>query len=277
MTPQLTVPSADQIFQRVLSAHLPRPQFKKLQGTTALVAGLGGGSNIAELLARKGIGGLIIADLDIYEEHNVRQRGCTLSALGQEKTVAMRRRLLDVNPHLSIHMVSQGITMENVEVLVKRSDYVIDMLDFSALGEKIALYRAAKAQKKIVLTAPSVVNGAVLYVFAPEGPTYEEFFGFDESLSKTEMSLRFLKKLIPDYPSEAPEAMYQAAAKGLRTIPLDAVGVDQAAVLLVAALENLVLGRDERVVFIPRGIQVDLSNPAYLGKIIQFDDEEESQ
>ncbi|MDF1662620.1 MAG: ThiF family adenylyltransferase [Planctomycetota bacterium] len=275
MQTNLVVPSPDQIFQRVLTAHLPRPSFDKLQATTALVAGLGGGSNIAELLARKGIGGLIIADLDIYEEHNVRQRGCSLSTLGEEKTVAMRARLLDINPHLSIHTVSQGITLENVDELVRQSDYVIDMLDFSALSEKIALYRAARRQKKTVLTAPSVINGAVLYVFGPEGPTYEDFFGFDPSLNKQDMSLRFLKKLIPDYPPEAPESMYRQAARGQRNIPLDAVGVDQASVLLVAALENLVLGRDDRVIFAPRGIQVDLSNPQFFIKVIQFSDIEE--
>jgi molybdopterin/thiamine biosynthesis adenylyltransferase len=260
----------DVIFQRSLSAHLPRHSFAKICDATVLVAGLGGGSNIAELLARKGVGHLILADLDVYEPHNIRQRGSTTNTWGREKVEVMSERLLQINPHLKLIPACKGITLENVGDLVGRSDYLVDMLDFHALKEKVALHQAARKAHKIVVTAPSVVNGAVLYVFTPEGPSFEEFFGYDPDLALADLGSRFLDRLIPHFPPEAPEVLYRAAARGERTIPLDAVGVDQAAVLAVAAVENLVLGRNDRVVRIPRGIQIDVSDPSYLARIVDF-------
>ncbi len=86
----------------------------------------------------------------------------------------------------------------------------------------------------------------------------------------TEIGPRFLKRLVPRFPAEAPKEMYVAAARGERTLPLDAVGVEQASVLLVAALENLVLGRPERVVFVPKGILVDASDPGFLAAVVDY-------
>ncbi|NKB61873.1 MAG: hypothetical protein GKR95_06955 [Gammaproteobacteria bacterium] len=69
-----------------------------------------------------------------------------------------------------------------------------------------------------------------------------------------------MEHLIPYFPDEAPQSVYTSAAEGKRTIPLDAVGVDQAAVMAVSALINLVAGREDKVVFVPRVMQVDTSN-----------------
>ncbi len=266
----VATPSLEEIFQRSLTAHLPPPRFERLRSCRVLIAGLGGGSNIAELLVRKGVGRLVLADLDHYECHNVRQRGCTTRTLGRSKVEVMRERLLDINPHAEVVGIPEGITLANADRLARESDFVVDMIDFHSLREKVALYRAARLAGKWTLTAPSVVNGAILYVFAPDGVPFERFFGYEEGLPPGELGTRMLRRLIPRYAPEAPESMYLAAARGERTIPLDAVGVDQAAVLLVSALENLALGRTERVVSVPRGIQVDVSDPAYLARIVDF-------
>jgi len=263
-------PNLEALFHRSLSAHLPGPEFARLQKTSVLIAGLGGGSNIAELLARKGVGRFVIADLDVYEPHNIRQRGSTSATWGKEKVEVMAERLRDINPFASVTAVREGVTLANARDLVRQTDVAVDMLDFHALKEKVALHRAAREQGKTVLTAPSVVNGAVLYVFAPGGPTFEDFFEYREGLPLGEQALRFLKRLIVHFPPEAPEELYRAAARGERTIPLDAVGVDQAAVLTAAAIENLALGRTARVVTVPRGIQIDASDPGALARIVDF-------
>jgi molybdopterin/thiamine biosynthesis adenylyltransferase len=182
----------------------------------------------------------------------------------------MRDRLLDVNPHLQVVAESNGVTLDNVGALVRQSDIVVDMIDYHGIHEKVALYREARRQGKFVVTAPSIVNGGMLYVFHPEGITWERFFDFHEDLPIPELGLRMLRRLIPRFPSEAPESLYRAAARGERTIPLDAVGVDQAAVLAVAAIENLVLDRLDRLVFAPRGILVDASDPTFLAKVVDF-------
>lgn len=258
-------------FQRSLSAHLPPADFVKLQQTTVLVAGLGGGSNVLELLARKGFRHFIIADPDIYEPHNIRQRGSLISTQGRGKAEVMGERLLDLCPQVQVTVVPEGVTHENVADLVGHADYIVDSIDFEALAVKAKLYQAARDAGKYVCTAPSIVNGAVLFIFPPDGVTFEDFFDYDSRLPIEVSGPRMLKRLFPSYPPEAPEALCRAAACCERTFPLDAVGVDQAAVLVVTALENLVLGRDERVVMIPQVIQVDLSNPHHGGfQIVDF-------
>lgn len=261
------------LFQRSLTAHLPPHLFERVRETSVLVAGLGGGSNIAELLVRKGFGRILLADLDVFESHNIRQRGSAMSTLGREKTVVMEERLRDINPRVRVTAYREGITLENVDGVVDRSDIVIDVLDFVALREKVALYRAARSRGKTVITTPSVINGAVLFVFAPDGIPFEEFFDYEEGLPLPELGTRFLKRLIPTYPSEAPESLYLAAAEGKRTIPLDAVGVDQASVMAVAAAENLALGRMGRLIFVPKAIQVDVSDPLRLARVVDFGDD----
>ena len=270
MTPTTGSLTLAALFQRSLSAHLPEPAFARLQGMSVLIAGLGGGSNIAELLARKGVGRMTIADLDVYEPHNIRQRGSTSATWGKDKVDVMADRLREINPFATVTPVRGGVTLANARELMDQAHVAVDMLDFHALKEKVALHRAAREQGKMVLTAPSVVNGAVLYVFTPAGPTFEEFFEYQEGLPLGEQALRFLKRLIVHFPPEAPEELYRAAARGERTIPLDAVGVDQAAVLTAAAIENLALGRTERVITIPRGIQIDASDPGHLSRIVDF-------
>src|SRR5579872_2817477 len=132
----LATPSLEEIFQRSLTAHLLPPRFERLRACRVLIAGLGGGSNIAELLVRKGVGRLVLADLDRYECHNVRQRGCTTRTLGRPKVEVMRERLLDINPHAEVVSVPEGITLANADRLARESDFVVDMIDFHAIREK---------------------------------------------------------------------------------------------------------------------------------------------
>ena len=257
MTPDA---STREMFSRALSAHLPAEEFQLLQAATVLVAGLGGGSNIAELLIRKGIGGAVIADIDVFESSNVRQRGSLASTWGLSKVSVMRERLLDVQPSARIVGVEEGVTLDNVRSLVSQSDYIIDMLDLHALQEKLALYDAARDEGKYVVTTPSVVNGASLWVFSPEGPRFDEFTGYYPGIPGHQYAWQLLEKFIRVFPEEASSDMYRAAAAGARTIPLDAVGVDQAAILAVSAIENLILDRPERVALVPEGVRVDLSS-----------------
>lgn len=256
------------LFARALTAHLPPERFERLRRATVFVAGVGGGSNIAELFVRKGIGSLVLADPDVYEPHNIRQRGCSISSAGRNKVEVIAERLRDINPHVRLRCVPEGVTLENVAELVRGADLVVDMIDLHAVQEKIALYREARRMGKVVLTAPSVINGGVLWVFSPDGISYEEFCGFREGMPLAELAWRILDRFVGQFPDEAPASMYAAAARGERTIPLDAVGVDQASVMLVGAAENLLLGRFDRVFFVPQGLQVDASDPRILARVI---------
>ncbi len=261
-------PATAELFQTSLAGHLPLADFIRLSSTSVFVAGLGAGSNIAELLVRKGVGRLLIADPGVYEHRDVRQRGSLASTWGQPKAEVVRKRLLDVNPKAKVATVSARTLDRQIGSVLDQVDYAVDTLNVEALSAKLALHRAARRRKKTVLSPFPVANGAALWVFTPDGPGFETFLARERSLRPGSAGLRVLQRLVPPSPP-VPEDLRRAVAGGAVAPPLDAVGVDQAAVLAVAAIENLVLGRRERVVTAPRGLLVDVSEPGFLARILE--------
>ena len=75
-------------------------EFERLQQAHIGVVGLGGvGSWAAEALARSGIGGLTLVDMDHVAESNLnRQAQALRSTLGQAKAEALATRLRDIAP-----------------------------------------------------------------------------------------------------------------------------------------------------------------------------------
>lgn len=78
------------------------------------IAGLGGlGSNIAAMLARTGVGQLVLADFDIVEPSNLNRQNYFVSHLGQYKTEATASLIHQINPFISVETHNVRITAEN--------------------------------------------------------------------------------------------------------------------------------------------------------------------
>jgi len=104
---------------------------RKLKNTKVLVAGVGGlGSVEAIYLAAVGVGKLVLVDNDIVELSNLnRQILHWTDDIGKAKPVSAAEKLRKLNPNVEIEIVTEGITRENVEELLKKVDIVIDGLD----------------------------------------------------------------------------------------------------------------------------------------------------
>ena len=105
----------------------------RLSRARVAVVGVGGvGSWAAEALARSGVGQLTLIDLDHVAESNInRQIHALDSTLGASKVVAMRNRIVDINPACMVEAVDEFAEAENLEKLfvADRIDYVIDAID----------------------------------------------------------------------------------------------------------------------------------------------------
>lgn len=256
---------SSEMFRTALAAHLPPADFVRLASASVLVAGPG--CNVAELLVRKGVGRLVIADGGRYERGDLRRRGSLASTWGRSKARVIRERLLDVHPRARIQAVAAEINARNADALVEDVGYVIDVLDLPSLPAKVALHRAARRRGKTVLYPCPVVNGAVLWVFTPRGPSFESFFACDARSEPEVAALRVLQRFVPHSPP-MPDDLRRSVLSGSWALSGDAAGVDQAAVLAAAAVENLILGRRDRVIVVPRGLLVDVSEPGFLARII---------
>jgi tRNA A37 threonylcarbamoyladenosine dehydratase len=107
------------------------------------VIGIGGvGSWAAEALARNAIGQLTLIDLDHIAESNINRQIHALShTIGKSKVLAMKERILEINPLCHVHIVDDFISNENVAALIKKNfDVVIDAIDQAGIKTTLALH-----------------------------------------------------------------------------------------------------------------------------------------
>lgn len=113
----------------------------RLAACRCLVVGVGGvGSCAAEMLARAGIGHIVLLDNDEVGETNInRQLPALHSTIGQPKVEVVGRRLKDINPDLELSVIAEYLTEANIHELLDayEFDYIVDAID--TLSPKIAL------------------------------------------------------------------------------------------------------------------------------------------
>ncbi|MFM8491027.1 MAG: ThiF family adenylyltransferase, partial [Candidatus Methylopumilus sp.] len=111
------------------------------------VVGIGGvGSWAAEALGRNAIGKITLIDLDHIAESNInRQIHALTSTLGQSKVVAMKERILEINPMCEIQIVDDFISHDNIKTLItSHFDIVIDAIDQASIKTSLALHALSK-------------------------------------------------------------------------------------------------------------------------------------
>lgn len=107
-----------------------RKIFETLSKAYVGIAGLGGlGSNIAMMLARSGIGRLLLIDFDVVEPSNLNRQHYMVSHLGMPKSEAIKDLILQANPYIKLDTRNLQITGENAPELFKDCDLVCEAFD----------------------------------------------------------------------------------------------------------------------------------------------------
>jgi tRNA threonylcarbamoyladenosine dehydratase len=104
----------------------------QIRAAHVAVIGIGGvGSWAAEALARSGVGQLTLIDLDHVSESNInRQIHALDSTLGQAKVLAMRNRIVQINPSAQVNCVEEFVDADNcAKLLSDNFDAVVDACD----------------------------------------------------------------------------------------------------------------------------------------------------
>ena len=150
---------------------------KKLNQAKVLVIGAGGlGCPVLQYLAAAGIGTIGIIDFDVVEESNLqRQILFGRSSLGQNKALAAKQRLIDINDTITITTYPEALTPQNALSLFENYDIIVDGTDNFATRYLI--------NDAAVLTSKPVVYGAI-YKFEGQvsvfnydnGPSYRCLF-----------------------------------------------------------------------------------------------------
>ncbi len=104
---------------------------KKLLQARVLLAGAGGlGGTIAQLLARMGLGTLVIADGDSFTEDNLNRQAFAIEQnVGQSKVRAARSEIMKINSATEVEIFEGYVTDQELAILIKGTDVAIDALD----------------------------------------------------------------------------------------------------------------------------------------------------
>lgn len=156
--------SREQLDQ-AFDARFPEEMQTKLRNARVAVAGLGGlGSNIAVMLARSGVGELLLVDFDRVDVTNLNRQMYLIPQLGKPKAEALPEILYQINPYLTYRSVCIKVTPDNVKELF--SEYPIVCEAFDKPDQKAMLVRELLMQcpKTIVVSG----NGMAGYADANE-------------------------------------------------------------------------------------------------------------
>ena len=115
---------------------------RRLLESCAAVVGLGGlGGLIAELLARSGVGRLVLADGDVFSESNLnRQLLCSESDIGRSKAECAGSRVRAINGAISVKVVNYALDKSNISSILDGTDVVLDALDSNSARVLVSDY-----------------------------------------------------------------------------------------------------------------------------------------
>ncbi len=131
----------------------------KLKNSRVAIFGVGGvGGYVAEALARAGVGIIDLIDNDTVSESNINRQIIALySTLGQMKTEAMKRRILDINPDAQVNALNLFVLPENIDTLdFTVYDYIIDAID--TVSGKLAIIEKAYSLSIPVISSMGTGN-----------------------------------------------------------------------------------------------------------------------
>ena len=116
-----------------------------------IIFGIGGvGSWVAECLVRTGIRHIALVDSDRVATTNInRQMPATVKTVGEEKTEAAKRRLLEINPDAKVETFTlfYGADTENLFDF-SEYDYIVDAID-SLKDKALLILNATRSGKKL--------------------------------------------------------------------------------------------------------------------------------
>jgi molybdopterin/thiamine biosynthesis adenylyltransferase len=188
----------NEAFSRNLGV-LTKTEQDKIKQFKIAIPGMGGvgGSHLISLV-RQGFENFIISDEDEYEMKNFnRQFGADMKTIGEQKTSAMKKKALEINPNCNIEILDGFVTEKNLDHFLKDVDFALDSIDFFCLEIKRKYFNRAHELNIPLMTAGPIGFGTAYLIFLPTGPTYDQYFNVSDNTSYTDHIGSFYAGLCP--------------------------------------------------------------------------------
>lgn len=212
------------------------------------ILGVGGaGGGVAESVAREGMS-VTLADPDSFDITNLnRQNGSYLDNVGRNKaeTVAeLIRRIRGIDA--DVRVFDEGVTLENMDDVLKDATLILDAIDISRPDLSIALARKARALALPVFMGIEIGMGCSITCFDPSEQfwTAEHYYGIGNDEIVTSDTEIPIDQMLVHMPSYSPPGMLEAFANGeLPSTPGVSPGVQILAGTMTTMLNRWALDR----------------------------------
>ncbi|UDQ97084.1 sulfur carrier protein ThiS adenylyltransferase ThiF [Lentisphaerota bacterium WC36G] len=143
----------------IYSANIPSHE-ENLGTKRVFIAGAGGlGSNVAVMLLRSGLTNMIIADFDVVNFSNLNRQYYFQDEVGKKKVLALKDRLLEINPEAKITALDAKLTPENFADLIPNDvDIIFECFDNGECKAQLANF-AVTERNHIPTMAVSGIGG----------------------------------------------------------------------------------------------------------------------
>ena len=158
---------------------------EKLLSSSAMIIGLGGlGSPVASYLAASGVGRLVISDFDSVNLSNLQRQTIFSSRnIGENKAVAAKKRLLEINPQIEIISLNKSSSTEELRKWISDVDIVADCTD--NLSTRLVINDVCFSEKTMLVSGAAIKMEGQLIVIDPtnlDGPCYRCLYNTDEGM-----------------------------------------------------------------------------------------------
>ncbi|GAA14990.1 hypothetical protein GOALK_120_00470 [Gordonia alkanivorans NBRC 16433] len=189
----------DEIFHRLRTARnrvlVTENEQDCWAGTTIAVAGLSVGASLLHTCVLTGARRFRIADADTLGVTNLNRLSGSVCDLGVPKTTLARRRMLELDPYVTVEVFDDGVTENNVASFLgldgpARADIVLEEVDDLAM--KVVIRRHARSAGLPLVMVTDDGDGVIVdverYDVDPSYPEFHGMAGFLTTMSPTELS-----------------------------------------------------------------------------------------
>jgi thiamine biosynthesis protein ThiF family 2 len=151
--------------RQIMLPHFGVEGQQQLHDAHVVIMGVGGlGSPAAMYLSAAGVGTLTLVDFDTVDNSNLqRQIVHNIDSIGDSKTNSAKNTLSRINPETSIHCINKQLTLDEIEVLFKKADCVIDATD--NFETRFLINRACVSQQVALVSAAAIQYEGQISVF----------------------------------------------------------------------------------------------------------------
>jgi molybdopterin-synthase adenylyltransferase len=163
-------------YVRNMKSFSPSDQILLLEKTVCVV-GLGGlGGGVTEILARMGMGKLILIDGDHFEDSNLNRQWLSRpDLLGVPKAFAAQKRVQNINPSVEAISHHEFLDENNADRLVQGADIIVDCLD--NLKTRFTLEKAARKSGTLMVSGAVAGSTGQVTTLFPEDCGLESIYG----------------------------------------------------------------------------------------------------